>query len=168
MPYEGSAIRTIIRCCDEAAPEREELKAHVEELLNRPFLTEFQATISCFYRCFLADTKKKMNKISMAISRGARGEIVSLNPRLTSARKTNPNINMTTAGALRDSCNWSYNHEHQKSLESEAMANMNGRVKIYVDGTIVNGMLDENLKRILLLGYTSFERRNVNSFEEPE
>ena len=109
-----------------------------------------------------------MSKISMALSRGARGEIVSLNPNLTSARKTNPNINMTAAGALRDSCNWSLDYEQQQSLESEAIAQMNGRVKIHFVGTIMDGLQDKNLRRILVLGYKSFLRRDVNSFEELE
>ena len=109
-----------------------------------------------------------MNEITMALSKGARGEIVSLNPNLTSARKTNLNINMTIAGALRDSCNWSLDYEQQQSLESEAIAQMNGRVKIHFVGTIMDGLQDKNLRRILLLGYQSFEQRNVNSFEELE
>ena len=109
-----------------------------------------------------------MNRISLALSKGARGEIISLNPNLTSARKTKPNINMTTPGALRDLCNWSLDYEQQKSMESEAIAQMNGRVKIHIDGTIMNGLQDKNLRRILLLGYQSFEQRNVNSFEELE
>ena len=168
VPFDGLAIRTIIKCCDEAAHEKEELKAHSEDLLSRPFLTEFKATLSCLYRSLLADLRTKMNRISLALSKGARGEIISLNPNLTSARKTKPNINMTTPGALRDLCNWSLDYEQQKSMESEAIAQMNGRVKIHIDGTIMNGLQDKNLRRILLLGYQSFEQRNVNSFEELE
>ena len=100
----------------------------------------------------------------MALSRGARGEIVSMNPNLTSARKTNPNINMTTAGALKDSCSWSFHHEQQQSSESEAMANVNGRVKIHFDGTIMNGLQDKNLRRILVLGYKSFFAQKCKFF----
>ena len=168
VPFDGSAMRTIKRCCDEAAPEREELKKHVEDLLRRPFLTDFEATLSCLYRFFLAEARTKMDRMYMALSKGARGEIVSVNPNRTSARKVNPNIDLTAAGALRDSCNWSLHYEQQKSLESEAIAQLNGRVKIYVDGTVMNGLQDENLRRILVFGYKSFLRRDVNSFEELE
>merc|ERR1711923_168662 len=48
------------------------------------------------------------------------------------------------------------------------MAQINGRIKIHFKGTIINGLQDENLKRILLLGYKYFERGDVNSFEELE
>ena len=109
-----------------------------------------------------------MNRISSALSKSARGEIISQNPNVTSARKRNQNINMTTAGALRDSCNWSLPYGQQKSLESEAMAQINGRIKIHFKGTIINGLQDKNLKRILLLGYKYFEQGHVNSFEELE
>ena len=168
VPYDGSAVRAIMGLCDEAAPDGEELRTLVEDLLSRPFVTDFETTFSCLYRWLLADIRKKMNRISSALSKSARGEIISQNPNVTSARKRNQNINMTTAGALRDSCTWSLLHGQQKSLESEAMAQKNGRIKIHFKGTIINGLQDKNLRRILLLGYKYFERGDVNSFEELE
>ena len=168
VSFDSSAVRTIMRCCNEAVPEREELKKLKEDLLRRPFLVDFEATISCLYRSFLAEMRKKMDRMFMALSKGARGEIVSVNPNLTSARKVKPNIDLTVAGALRDSCNWSLDYEQQQSLESEAIAQMNGRVKIHFVGTIMDGLQDKNLRRILVLGYKSFLRRDVNSFEELE
>ena len=93
-----------------------------------------------------------MKMISMAISKTARGEVVSLNPNVTSATKRNPNLEMTMEGALRDLCGWSLPHEQQQSLESEARAHINGRVKIHMRGTIIKDFEDGDLRRILLIG----------------
>ena len=168
VPNDGSAVRAIMKICGEAVQEKLELKKCMEDILSRPFVTAFGTTASCLYRSFLAEVRKKMNMISMALSKSARGEILSLNPNLTSARKVNPNINMTTDGALRDLCGWSFPHEQQKSAESEARANVNGKVKIHIRGTILEDVKDNNLRRILLLGCNEFVNKEVNSFEEIE
>ena len=168
VPNDGSAVRAIMKICDEAAQEKSELKKCTEDILGRPFVTAFETTFSCLYRSFLAEVRKTMNRISMALSNCARGEIISTNPNVTSARKVNPNINMTTEGALRDLCGWSLPHEQKKSLESEARANVNGKIKIHIRGTILEDLKDENLRRILLLACKEFVNKNVNSFEELE
>ena len=75
---------------------------------------------------------------------------------------------MSVDGALRDLCAWSLPYQHLKSLESEARANVNGRVKIYVKATIIKGLEDENLRRIILWGSQCFADANITSFEQLE
>ena len=53
-----------------------------------------------------------------------------------------------------------------RSEESEARSHINGRVKIYIRGSILENLEDEELKRILLLGCKKYE--DVNSLEELE
>ena len=168
VPNHPSAIRAIKNWCDETVEEKSELNRCTDEILKRPIVTNLEQTLSCLYRSLLADMRSKMKDISIALSKGARGEVVSLNPNVTNARKRSPNLEMTMEGALRSLCNWSPPHDKQRSLESEARSHINGRVKIHIRGTILDDLEDEDLKRILLLGYKSFEDEKVNSFEEIE
>ena len=168
VPNDATALRALMTCCDGAVEDKSELKNCVENILSRPFITDFEATFSCLYRSFLAEVRHKMKVITMALSKSARGEVVSLNPNVTSARKRNPNLEMTMEGALRDLCGWSLLHEQQKSWESEARAHVNGRVKIHMRGTIIKDLEDGDLRRILLLGCKEFANEEINSFEELE
>ena len=164
VPNHPSAIRPILNLCDEAVTEKSELKRCSEEILRRPFVTKFEDTLSCLYRSLLAEIRSKMKDISIGLSKIARGEVLSRNPNVTSARKRPSNLDMTMECALKSLCNWSPQYEKQRSMESEARSQINGRVKIYIRGTILENLEDEELKRILLLGCKKYE--NVNSFEE--
>ena len=166
VPHDASALRALMTCCDGAVEDKSELKKCMEDILSRPFITSFEDSFSCLYRSFLAEVRHKMKIITMAISKNARGEVVSLNPNVTSARKRNPNLEMTMEGALRDLCAWSLPHRQHKSLESEARAHINGKVKIHMRGTIIKDFEDEDLRRILLLGCKEFAHEDMNSFEE--
>ena len=168
VPYDATALRVLMPTCDRAVEDKSELKKCMEDLLSRPFITKFEASFSCLYRSFLAEVRHKMNKITLAISKSARGDIVSLNPNVTSARKRNPNLKMTMDGTLRDLCGWSLPYEKQQSLESEARAHINGKVKIYVKGTILKDLEDGELRKILLLGCQEFANEEIKSFEELE
>ena len=168
VPNHPSAIRGIKNWCDNVVKEKSELKRCTEEILKRPILTNFEQTLSCLYRSLLADMRSKMKEISIALSKSSRGEVLSRTPNITSATKRTPNIEMTIDGALKSLCNWSSQHEKQRSMESEARSHINGRVKVYVRGTILENLEDEDLKRILLLGYRSFVDGEVTSFEELE
>ena len=168
VPNHPSAIRAIKNWCDDVVKEKSELKRCTEDILKRPILTNFEQTFSCLYRSLLAEIRSKMKDISIGLPKSARGEVLSLNPNITSARKVAPNIEMTIEGALKSLCNWSSQHEKQRSMESEARSHINGRVKVHVRGTILENLEDDQLKRILLLGYRSFVDGDVQSFEELE
>ena len=168
VPQDATAIRAIMGHCDEAIEDRVELKRCTSELMNKPFVTDFEATVSCLYRTFLAEVRHKMKIMTMALAKSARGKIISFDQNLTSARKSNPNLKMTLEGALRDLCAWSLPYQKLKSLESAARANINGRVKVYLKGTIIKGLEDENLRRIILLGFRCFANGNITSFEQLE
>ena len=66
VPYDASAIRAIKRWCDEAFKDKHELQECVQELLRRPFVTNFQTTLSCLYRSLLANVRQRMGRILMA------------------------------------------------------------------------------------------------------
>ena len=166
VPSHPSAIRANMGWCDEVSRDRSELKKCVHELLKRPFITNFLPTLSCMYRSLLADVRQQMARISMGLSKVARGEVLSYNPNITSARKQVPNIEMTIEGAMRDTCRWSFSSERQRADESMARSQVNGRVKLQVRGTILMGIEDEDLKRILLLGCKSFVNENLTSMDK--
>ena len=166
VPYDATAIRAIMRWCDEAVKERHELQACVEELLRRPFVTNFEDSLSCLYRSLLANVRQQMGKIMIGLSMVARGKVLSRNPNTTSARKETPNLEQTMGGALRDKCGWSFPCEQKKALESEARSNVNGRVKIHIRGTILKEFEDKELTRILLLGCKEFVNHNITAIEE--
>ena len=107
-----------------------------------------------------------MNQYFVALSKVARGEILSVNPNTTSARKMNPNWGMTMKGALRDVCHWTQLYQDKRSLESDARAAINGRVKLYFKGPLVNDFEDEELNRIILEGCRGFVNIEVTSIQE--
>ena len=166
VPSHPSAIRANMRWCDKVLEDKSELKKCVQELLKRPIITSFLPTISCLYRSLLADVRLQMERISMGLSKVARGEILSHNPNITSARKQVPNIEVTIEGAMRDTCRWSFPSERQRARESEARSQVNGQVKLQMRGTILMGIEDEDLKRILFLGWKSFVHENATSMDE--
>ena len=166
VPSHPSAIRSSMGWCDDVLKDKLELNKCVQELLKRPIITNFLPTFSCLYRSLLADVRKQMEQISMGLSKVARGEILSYNPNITSARKQVPNIELTIEGAMRDTCRWSFPSERQRARESEARSQVNGQVKLQIRGTILMGTEDEDLKRILLLGYYSFINEEVTSIDE--
>ena len=47
VPSQTSAIETIIKECDKACEEKNELDKYVEDLLNRPIIIDFQDFLSC-------------------------------------------------------------------------------------------------------------------------
>ena len=53
-------------------------------------------------------------------------------------------------------CGWSLLHQEKRSSESAARACVNGQVKIFVRGLVMNGFEDEDLNRILLKGWEYF------------
>ena len=166
VPSHPSAIRAIMRWCDEVLKDTSELKKCVHELLKRPIITNFLSTFACLYRSHLADVRREMERISMGLSKVARGEVLSHNPNITSARKQQPNIEVTIEAAMRGTCRWSFPSEMQRARESEARSHVNGQVKLQVRGTILMGIQDQDLKRILLLGCRSFVNQTVTSMDE--
>ena len=156
VPSHPSAIRANMRWCDEVVKDKYELEKCAHELLKRPIISDFLPTFSCLYRSLIATLRQQMGRISMGLSKVARGEVVALNPNITSARKQQPNIELTIQGAMRDTCKWSFPSERQRSKESEARSQVNGQVKLYVRGTILMGTEDQDLRKILLLGWQSF------------
>ena len=165
VPSHPSAIRANMGWCDDVLKDKSELKKCVHELLKRPFITNFLPTMSCLYRSLLADVRQQMERISMGVSKVARGEVLSYNPNITSARKQVPNIEVTIEGAMRDRCRWSFPSERQRASESEARSIVNGQVKLQVRGTILMGIEDEELQRIMLLGCKSFVNENLTSMD---
>ena len=63
-------------------------------------------------------------------------------------------------------CPWSGVFQERRSSESAARASVNGRVRIFFRGLVLNGFEDENLKRILLKGCKSFVNQDFESIEE--
>ena len=63
---------------------------------------------------------------------------------------------MTVEGALRDNCPWTTLYKEQRSLESAARANVHGFVKTFFKCTILNGLEDEELKRIFMRAAQAF------------
>ena len=166
VPSHPSAIRANMGWCDEVVKDKSDLKKCVHELLQRPIITEFLDTLSCLYRSHLADLREKMGRIYLGLSKVARGEVVSWNPNITSARKQAPNLEHTIEGAMQDVCRWSFPSKRQRAVESEARSHVNGQVKLHLRGTILMGIEDEELKRILLLGYRAFQNENATSVDE--
>ena len=166
LPAQPPAIKSIMTLCDEAAEVDAELKQLAEELLKRPFVSNFEETMSCLYRSLLANVRFSMGKILRGLSSVTKGEILSLNPNITSATKRNPNLGLTVYGALREVCSWSTPFEDQRSAQSAARSNINGRVKMYVKGTILDGFEDEHLNRIMLEACRAFVNPWVTSVEE--
>ena len=107
-----------------------------------------------------------MVTIFRRINEVARGEILSLNPNLTSATKRSANLGMTMLGALREVCPWSRPYEEKKLDESAARSNINGRVKMFVKGTIIKDFEDEDLNRILLEACKAYINADLTSIEE--
>ena len=166
VPSDASAIRAIMRWCDETVQDKQELQECVQELLRRPFIANFQATLSCLYRSLIANVRQQMRRIMMGLSKVARGEVLSWNPNTTSARKQTPNLEQTIEGAIREKCNWSLPCQTQKAEESAARSHINGQVKIHIRGTILKAFEDEDLKRILLLGCKEFVNHSITTSEE--
>ena len=63
-------------------------------------------------------------------------------------------------------CGWSGLFQERRSSESAALACVNGQVKIFFSGLILNGFEDKNLKRILQEGCKVFVNEDVQSIEE--
>ena len=166
VPYDSSAIRGISKWCDEVIKDRPELQECAQDLLKRPFLTNFNATFSCLYRHLLANIKHSMGKVFVGLSKVARGQVVTRNPNITNARKVNPNHEQTIGPAMRDQCGWSYPRQQQKTMESEARQNVNGKVEIHMRGTILKDFEDEELNRILLEGCQKFVNENITTIED--
>ena len=165
VPFDNSAIRGISKWCDEAVKDRSELQECVEQLLRRPFLANFHASLACFYRHLLANVRHSMGNIHMRLSKVARGQVVEMNPNITNARKLTASINQTISPAMRDKCGWSYPRQQQKTRECEARQNVNGKVKIHMRGTILKDFEDEDLNRILLEACQKFVNENITSVE---
>ena len=108
------------------------------------------------YRSTLVDLKAVMNRLMIGLSNVAKGEILSVNPNVTNATKKTPNIGMTLSGALRDVCSWSTPAQDQRSKESAARANIQGRVKTYIECTILKNIEDKELQRIILTASRAF------------
>ena len=166
VPYDASGLRIIKKLCDDVLEDKDDLLDCQQELLRRPILTDFEATFSCLYRSFLASVRQHMRRILIGLTKVGRGEVLSLNPRRTSARKSTPNIEQTMAGALRDRCGWSFHSEQQKAMESEARTNVNGQVRLHVKGTILRDIEDEDLRRILLVSYQTFVDGDIKTTED--
>ena len=166
VPYDASGLRAIKGWCDEAVEDKDALHDCTQELLRRPIITNFEATVSCLYRSLLASTRQHMGRIALGLSKVARGEILSHNPKRTSARKPSPNIEQTMGSAMRDRCGWSFHCEQEKVVESEARSTTNGQVKIHLRGTILKGVDDVELKRILLVGCQAFVNPNIKTAED--
>ena len=156
VPSGVPSVKAIVHICEEALEQKEELDTYVKEISNRPFVTEIDATLSALYRSKLANIKKTMDKLLFGLSKVARGEILSLNPNLTTATKINPHLGMTVQGALRDNCPWSTAYEEQRSLESAARTNIHGFVKTFLKCTILNGLEDVELQRIFMRAAQAF------------
>ena len=169
VPQQPPALENLVGLCDRALGQRTDLNKYVQEVLRRPIFTDFGDTFSCIYRSLLSDIRYRMNKILLGISSVAKGEVVSLNPNVTTAVKRSPNLRMTMSGALQEECWWSIPYEEQRFLESEARSHINGRIKIFIRGTIIDDRLeDDQLKIILLKGCQYFVNPNVKTFEEIE
>ena len=67
-----------------------------------------------------------------------------------------PCLGMTVEGALRDNCPWSTMFKEQRSSESAARANVHGFVKTFFKCTILNGLEDEELKRIFMRAWQAY------------
>ena len=63
-------------------------------------------------------------------------------------------------------CSWSRLHQERRSSESAARACVNGQVKIFVRGLVLNGFEDKDLKRILLEGCRWFVNAGVESIDQ--
>ena len=63
-------------------------------------------------------------------------------------------------------CPWTRFFQEKRSSESAARASINGRVKIYVRGLILNGFEDRDFKRIVLEGCKYFVDQNVESIDQ--
>ena len=107
-----------------------------------------------------------MKRIYTGLSAVARGEVLSLNPNTTSATKRTPNLGMTLAGALREVCSWSAQSEKERSAKSEARSNINGHVKLYLKGTLIDYFKDEQLNRIILMACKAFVNYNVDTIDQ--
>ena len=166
VPYDTSALREIKGWVEEIFPDKDEIQVCVQELMRRPIIANFGATVSCLYRGVLANVRQTMGKVLFGLSKVTRGEILSLNPPRTSARKTGPNLEQTMGSAMRDRLGWSFNCEEQKMMDSEARCNVNGQVRIYIRGTILRKFEDEDLLRILLIGCQAFVNPNIKTTEE--
>ena len=165
VPAQAPALQTLLNLSDLALADRLELIQYVKDILQRPFITDFQDTFSCLYRSLLAVLRHSMREILLRISSVTPGEITSLNPNITTACRRNPHLKMTMPGALRENCFWSQPFQEQRCAESAARANINGWVKLHVKGTITN-LEDEELKRILLLAGQYFVNEDLTTFDE--
>ena len=166
LPATPSSLKAIMTMCEQAEADKTDLKQLVEELLKRPFVTAFEDTFACLYQSLLASIRNSMKRIHIGLSAVMRGEVLSLNPNRTSATKRTPNLGMTMAGALREVCCWSAPSEDERSAESRARSNINGRVKLYLKGTLVNYFEDEELNRIILVACKAFVNHRVDTIEQ--
>ena len=166
VPRLPTALKTIATLCDKALEQKTDLLHLSEKILNRPIVMDFQDTFRCLYRNMLANIKGAMGKIYIALSNVAVGEVLSENPNLTNARKRTPKVGMTFSGALREACHWSVQSEEKRSAEHEARTHINGLVKIYVKGTLLEGFEDVHLNKILLVGCQVWVNPYVQTIEE--
>ena len=168
VPQQPPALETLLGLSNSALEQRTELNEYVQDVLRSPIFTDFGDTFFCLYRSLLGNIRHKMNKILRGISSVARGEVVSLNPNVTTAVKRNPNLRMTLAGALQEECCWSLPYQEHRSMESKTRSQFNGRAKIFICGTIVDDLKDCELRRVLLVGCKAFVNPSVTAFEEIE
>ena len=156
VPSEAIALKEALTLCNQAFDQKEELKHYMQDISRRPLIVDIPGILSGLYRNTLADLKTVMNRLLIGLSNVAKGEILSVNPNITNAIKTTSNIGMTLPGALRDVCSWSIPAEEQRSMESAARANVQGRVKTYIECTILKNIEDKELQRIVLTASQAF------------
>ena len=168
VPQQPPALETLLALCDRALEQRTDLNKYAQDILRGPFNTDFGDTFACLYRSPLGNVRKSMGQILFCMSAVARGEVVSQNPNVTTAVKRNANLRMTMSGAMQEECCWSFPHGERRSMESRARSHINGRVKIFVSGTIIDDCEDDELKRILLEGCRVFLNPNITLFEDIE
>ena len=156
VPMEACAVEEVLTLCGRAFDQKEELKQYVQDISKKPFVVDIPGILAVLYRNTLADLKTVMNRLMIGLSNVAKGEILSVNPNITNAIKTTPKIGMTLSGALRDVCLWSTPAQENRSKESAARANVQGRVKTYIECTILKNTEDKELQRILLTASHAF------------
>ena len=164
LPGNPSTLKTIMALCEQAEEHKAELKQLVEEILKRPFVTAFEDTFSCLYQSLLASIRSSMKKIYAGLLSVTKGEVLTWNT--TSATKRRINLGMTLPGALREVCSWSTLSEEERSAESAARSNINGHVKLYLKGTIVDYFEDEQLNRIILMACKAYVNDEVDTIEQ--
>ena len=164
VPNLPAAAKSIQNMCDKAMEQKTELNKYCQEVLGRPFVTDFQETFSCLFRCMAANLKSTMIKIHRGLSSVTRGEIIR--PNVTTAKMKTPNLGMTMSGALRDVCPWSVSYKEKRSEESRACSIINGQVKVFFRSAIINDDAEENLGRILLVACRAYVNKNVQNLDE--